>query len=199
MKKRNIIIITILGICIILFTLCLFLFDVSDDKYKNYEHFNIEKYDNIKYTFENDNMLQTYAIAHLNNGEDERDALFYKLSDNDYIFITEVGSGDAELDFESNYFYKDTETNKNKLYVHRTTWPSIIEYTLNEEKIEEKSLNFDLSKISKNSKIEDINKIEKVEDNYIYFEANILENNSEVSINIIDVKCSLKDYICIEN
>ena len=199
MKKRNIIIITILGICIILFTLCLFLFDVSDDKYKNYEHFNIEKYDNIKYTFENDNMLQTYAIAHLNNGEDERDALFYKLSDNDYIFITEVGSGDAELDFESNYFYKDTETNKNKLYVHRATWPSIIEYTLNEEKIEEKSLNFDLSKISKNSKIEDINKIEKIEDNYIYFEANILENNNDVSINIIDVKCSLKDYICIEN
>ena len=88
MKKRNIIIIIILVTCIILFTSYLFFFGVNDnyDKYSNYEHININTLKNIKYTFENNNNPQTYAIAHLDNGEDERDALFYRVS----IMITYI-------------------------------------------------------------------------------------------------------------
>ena len=176
MKKRNIIIIIILVTCIILFTLYLFLFGGNDnyDKYSNYEHININTLKNIKYTFENNNNPQTYAIAHLENGEDESDALFYRVSYNDYIYISEIGAGEPELNFKSNYFYKDSETNENKLYVHRATWPSIEEYTLYKEKVEEKFLNFDLSKINEDSIIRDIYAIKKIKNNYIYFSADIM-------------------------
>ncbi len=199
MKKRNIIIIIILVTCIILFTLYLFLFGGNDnyDKYSNYQHININTLKNIKYTFDNNNIPQTYAIAHLNDGEDEKDALFYRVSYNDYIYISEIGTGDPELDFKSNYFYTDVESNEYKLFVHRATWPFIEQYILNEEKVEEKFLNFDLSKISEDATIQDIYNIKNIENNYIYFNANITSKNTDTKN--INVKCSLKDYICIED
>ena len=68
---------------------------------------------------------------------------------------------------------------------------------MNEEKVEEKFLNFDLSKISEDATIQDIYNIKNIENNYIYFNANITSKNTDTKN--INVKCSLKDYICIED
>ena len=85
-----------------------------------------------------------------------------------------------------NYFYTNKKLEDKLITLRPTNY--VIEYTLNKEKIEKKELIFDYSNIDNYILL---SRIEKINDEYIYF---IAFNKANEEINI---KCSLKDYICL--
>ncbi len=178
-------------ICILLLCGC----SVDEkDEFENYKHYQLKSSDIVSYSFNlgyNNNV--TYALADISEGEGFTTGLFYQIGDNGYILLDEIescGDENAHEDVAHNYFVND------KLYIVRCLGALIFEYTLNGKDIQKKELKFDESLII-NELEEDghphyleTHRIEKVDANYIYFNANIHNGSS------VNVKCSLKEYKC---
>lgn len=179
----------------------------TKDKYEGYEHYDLKDYDYEIYSYTrnpkgswNELDIENYAVAFLipRNNKNESmaydEGLFYEISENQFILIDKF-SGDINSYNNPKYtlLYKD------KIYIVRGL--SIYEYTLNRENTSKRKLEFNYDAI-----LEEYNdtehlyyvsghKIDKVDDEYIYF-SNISIHNSNV--HDINVQCSLKDYKCVE-
>lgn len=205
MNKRNIIIISCIIIFVISFTIYVFIFSKDEDKYAKFEHFDINEYEHITLTIDNDEN-KTYGVAHLStDGENfDTDGLFYRVSYNDYILLDKIDAGTTGLGSHSNYLYKDTINNQDKLYVHRSLWPLVTEYVLDGENTKRKDLNFDVTKITKaETSMLTIFEIKEIIDNNIYLKVDIIGYNKEggeiktvADMRNLNIKCSLIDYFC---
>lgn len=178
----------------------------KDNKYKNYDHYDLSRYNYkpINYTRDktgpwHDIVEENYAVAVLvedyEKVEGYEEGLLYKVGENDYILLDSFLGCETCYNIDGyNYLYKD------KLYVKRETI-GIYEYTLNKEKTEKKKLEFNYDLIFDNYK--ELNptkyltgyKIDEVNDEYIFFKGAYIYNIPNIKINM---KCSLKDLICEE-
>ncbi len=72
----------------------------------------------------------------------------------------------------------------------------LTEFTLDEENTTKKELHFDTTKIHEFTNYINFNFIEKVEENYIYFNTRL--STIEIKNKYFIAKCSLTDYVCEE-
>lgn len=172
---------------------------VQKGKYDDYEriHF-IEALANRK-VFNTD----IYAVVDITEetvmvGPGEENALVYSIGPDEWIVLDKIesgGSGSANIhnDPKYTYFYYDKDKGENKLYTVRAFGSDLREYTLKGEKFEKKELNFDTSSIVEDSSTFylECHTIEKIENNFIYYYANIHNTSERVFI-----KCSLENYVC---
>lgn len=167
----------------------------SNNKYKNYKHYDLSNEETNSYTFHYDEGDQTYALAMIPNGETINTGIYYKIDENDYILLSEIEScGESEsvlLGNNYNLFYKGKD-NKAKLFVNRCMGKSLYEYILDGSNIKKKELKYDTSSITNSALDLYISEIEKVDKNNIYYKATF-DNPTPTKINI---KCSLKNYRC---
>lgn len=203
MKKKNVFIVIILVILVILFIILFMINKKSEDKYSNFDHYNIKTSNSISYTFSHTDRKDTYIVSDMTkeipniNGTQ---GLLYKISDDDYILLDDFAmcgsdQADSYLEPEYTYFYKDYKTDKDMLFITRCLWPLVVQYDLDGANTKKKELKFDTTQISdKELEYVMISRIKKVEDGYIYLKANV-ENTDRRDINI---KCSLENYICVE-
>ena len=168
------------------------------DPYAEYEHYNLNNKNPFTYSFYDDKgQTFTYALSILENDnyEDMDIGLFFKVGKDDYILLDKENTcNEKEINNNNTYFYNNLEKQSHKLYLERCIGNKTIEYTLNEEKIEKKELNFDKRLITSNEINIIFNKINKVENNYIYY---IGYDNNNISKEEKNIKCSLIDYSCI--
>ena len=172
------------------------------DEYKDSVHYDITNYKHIEYRYYRTQDVENYAVSLINCNDDSYcsgEGLLYQVGKNDYILLDSIkgDSQGADIEYEDyTQFYKD------KLYIIRGA-NNVKEYILNKENTKVNELKFDFSHIL--DKYYDgklrvellIWQIDKVNDDYIYFKRAELhyENSFQSSI---DVKCSLKDYVCEE-
>ena len=181
----------------------------SKDKYKDFEHYDLSEFYYKEYIFPRENEgiwneteIEKYAIASLDpkgsEVEGHTDGLLYRVSENDYILLDSfIGLGDSSslLAGSGVLQYED------KIYVVRGLM--VKEFTLDREKtkVRELSEKFDYNSIVNKYAPGNItahlygHKIEKVDDDYIYFGGISIFHTDE---NNIEIKCSLNDYKCEE-
>lgn len=96
-------------VLIISFAIYLFCFIDREDKYANFGKLNVNEYPNVKYSIDNGNDVDTYAIAHISTDYEkyETDGLLYRVSDSEYILLDEIDAGISDLNPQSNVLYKD--------------------------------------------------------------------------------------------
>lgn len=186
----------VLVVCIFLCSSCV----GQKSDFDKFEHFDLKNKDINSYSFYCDDSIETYAIADITfERQDEGgiNGLFYKIDNNDYILLDEIESCGSQDDLYNNerytYFYRDDSNNQNKIFVNRCLGSLLLEYTLEGENFEKVELKFDTSEISSNP-LEHvmIDYIEKVENQNIYYNANI--NNTDN--HDITIMCSLSTYKC---
>lgn len=196
--KKIIILSIILFSCLILFEGC----RKQNNEYDNYEYYDLNDNEINTYTFYHDDGNYTYAVADITKSNDESgtNGIFYKIQDNKYILLDTIltceNASNIHLYKEYTYFYQDNEEN-DKLYINRCLGKYLIEYTFDKENIKSNELKFDLPKVSENSlEYVEINTIEKVDRDYIYFKVDIANTYQRD----IMMKCSLTNKKCeIEN
>lgn len=168
--------------------------DVNND-YASYKLYELKSSDIVSYTYNmgyNNNV--TYALADISEGEGFTTGLFYQVDENDYILLEEIESCGDENAHESSLY---NVFNNDKLYTVRCLGASINEYTLNGTEVQKKELKFDESKVLETLEKDESphylesHKIDRVDVDYIYFEAVIHNGPSNVK-----VKCSFKDNKC---
>lgn len=181
---------------------------LTNDPYKDFEHYDLSKYKHREFLYSRDttgpwydNISENYAISLLIPKGEEANALgfdeglFYQVDDNDYILIDRYYGDDSSYNSDLyTYYYKD------KIYILRDVY--FCEYTLNRENTIKNEITFDYSSVQDKYCTIDSDpcniygrQISKIDDEYVYFR--------EVSIRHVDnlkfdLKCSLKDYICEE-
>ncbi len=194
MKKINLLLFSIISIL-----LCIGCTkNKTENKFDDFEHFDLKEKSINSYTFEYNNEKDTYAVADITISEYAMNGLFYQTAPNDYILLDDIDScGDvSDATYKNDrytYFYQDEVNHENKLFIDRCVGLLLIEYTLNNENFEKRLLKFNTSKISDNSlEYVMLTSIKKVEHDYIYFYATIHNTNSID----IPVKCSLSTLEC---
>ena len=197
-KNKYIIILGIIAIIptITVILLTIYSYKHVEDNYSSYEHYDLTDENAYIYTFHHDDGKRTYAISDITPAEYEtyREGIFYQVKEDDYILIEKfdtpvrtIKEGNHLTYSQVNYFYTNKKL-EDKLITLRP-FNYVVEYTLAKEKIEKKELIFDYKNIEKYISF---SRIEKIDDEYIYF---IAFNKANEEINI---KCSLKDYICLK-
>ena len=195
-KNKYLMIFGIIAVIMTIITILLTLYSSLsiENKYSGYEHYGLTEKNAYIYTFHHDDGKRTYAISDITPEEYETylEGIFYEVNEDDYILIEKfdtpnrtIKEGSISTYHYSNYFYTNNNLEDKLITLRSTNY--VMEYTLKEEKIEKKEINFDYSQINS---IPFLKRIEKIEDEYIYFMAQN-KNNEELNI-----KCSLKDYIC---
>lgn len=170
------------------FMVCFLLFG-CDNKYKDYEHYDLKDKDIKDYTVHFDDGEANYTIADISDTvgytEIQVYGIFLKLSDNDYILLDKFeGSGSVQA---------ITKFYANKLYVIATGANSgFYIYDLNYEKFTKKSIQFKATKEVGPITIND------VKDGEIYLFGMTFNGTNNISSNF---KCSLDTYRCeqVEN
>ena len=150
----------------------------------DYQHYSLSDKDTLStfYSYTNDNnQTETYIVTDVTPTESEeiRNALFYKVDDDDYIMLDEFSSCSNPNDYKNkskNYF------SLNKLYITRCSGGIVYEYTLNGTDTIKK----DLSNIVN---LQNAN-VKEVKDGYVFFEG--IDSSKDTKI----VKCSQETYDC---
>lgn len=198
MKKKLFIILS--GIVIIILGVFLLInMSKEEDEYAGFKHYNANLYANLFYTFTYEDGPQNYAVVNLREvpmgGNDY--ALLYRIGVNDYIALDEMYLIDVPLNKENYYFYENTKTKKDYLYIRSDVGAT--EYTLDGKNTTKKDLTFDLSKlITAKTIMYKVDEINSVVDDYIYFYASYWgwNDNTPVDGGAGNIKCSLSDYVC---
>lgn len=163
----------------------------EENKYEDFEHYDLIGIEKNQYQFKSFN---TYTVARIGYSEINVDGLFYRVGKDDYILLDEIVScqDDSTINREYTFFYTD-DNGIEKLYTSRCSGKNLFEFTLNGEKFEKKSLDFDTSKIVSDSSEEiRIDSIVNVEKENIYYNTHILKKYNSSII----AKCSLITYEC---
>lgn len=195
---------------VILSVLLLSACNLNEDKYSDYEHYNLTNYNHKEYAYlrnfdgtSSEMKYERYAVAVLvpKYRVNElpgmiKEGLLYEVGKNDYILLDSYDSYDDLYDsIYHTLFYKD------KLYIVRDY--IIYEYVLNKENTEVKELEFDVKEIVDEERvIKEFSYIEKVDDEYIYLKGRIRWFNDGESVGdsgYINIKCSLNNYKCVED
>lgn len=192
---------------LIIFVAIIMLSGCGKDKYADFEHYDLAKYSHKVYTYTRDPDAawydlgnENYAVSSLSLDDDNvlgyMEGLFYEVGNNDYILLDSFMGCNNCYNYDIyTYLYND------KLYIVRNSGLSIYEYTLNKENTTKRELKFNYDLIFDNYKelnperVLIGNKIDSVDDKYIYFKDVYFYNISNLAMNI---KCSLDDLKCEE-
>lgn len=174
----------------------------QNEKNDNYDYYDLSDKEINNHTFYHNDGNYTYVVADITKSNDEggTNGIFYQIQKNKYILLDTIvtceHASNLHLYDEYTYFYQDDDGN-DKLYINRCLGNQLIEYIFDKKSIKSNELKFDLPKVSNNStEYVEINTIEKVEKNYIYFKVSITNTYQSG----IMMKCSLKNKVCeIEN
>lgn len=180
-----IVVINMRKLIIILFC-CLFLCGCGQNKYNDFEHYDLKEHDTtIKHVYMDDNsILHEYVITDITPEESLEivNALFYKVAEDDYILLDEIRFCDSPNSYQNPkhaYFYN------NKLYIAGCSGGLLLEYTLDGSSIEKVDL---LAKLDSKYMLYSI---DNVDDEYIYY-----GGKESISSPIEIIKCSRSTYEC---
>ena len=172
------------------------------DKFSDFEHHNLSK-EYTDFDFNEEKFLfhtyigeygskDNYVIADITPESYETSlyGLFYQVSHDDYILLFKEEN--------SNYLNQAYKFDGNKLYMLESGDSSVFyEYTLDHEKVTKKKIE------TKYSNYMFFYNIEKITENYIYFNGQIFGKDGEKGNDALyseteKIKCSLSDYKCEE-
>ena len=175
----------------------------EEDKYANFEHYDLRNYSHTIYTYirnsngnQNDLDVEHYAISVLSpigqEMEGYMNGLLYEVGGNDYILLYSF-LGEKEARSNDIIMYKD------KIYTSNLS-ALIIEYTLDKENTKRKELIFDVSNILDAEILNySIDRIVDVDDENIYLNSRISGYNGDIlvaDLRDVSLKCSLENYVC---
>lgn len=176
----------------------------SKDKYADFDHYKFHDVEAVMHSVIHNYYggVDTYALA--NRGEEVVvSGLFYMIDENEYILLEEISYQPNEpINFEDTkhfYFYEDKLY---QLYYHGV--PVVKVYSLDKEKTTSEEVRFttpykalkddvpNKESIANQEDEPEFDSIEKIEDNYIYFEGQYHYDREFEFV----MKCSLEDYEC---